>query len=440
MEYFIKASALLTLFFLFYKLLLQKETFFQLNRIFLLGGLIISVVLPLILIPIYVEMPTTNLTNVEFSTVATATVTETSFDWTQIITFGYFAGIILFSSKLLISIFSLLKLILKSSKVRKSEGINFIETNSTNSPFSIFNTIVYNPNTFTRDELQQIIAHEKIHVQQKHSIDIFITEIVNIVFWFNPFIWFYKKELHQNLEYIADSNSIEQHKSSMDYQHLLLKTCFPNYEFSLTNKFYNSLIKKRITMLHTKESRNMNQLKTLLIIPILSLFLFAFNTKNIIKTSQKQVQLLTEELIIKGTVTDTNNNPIKGGLVLNGTKSGVSTNKEGVYAIKIQKGDVLTFSYKGMISQKITVTNDSQINVTLKKDSNLTEEIIEAKVPVNQSKKPLIVIDGKISSLTIEDLDENNIYSMSVIKGKTAQDKYGDKGDDGVIEITTKKE
>jgi bla regulator protein BlaR1 len=117
----------------------------------------------------------------------------------------------------------------------------------------------------------------------------------------------------------------------------------------------------------------------------------------------------------------------------------VSTNKEGVYAIKIQKGDVLTFSYKGMISQKITVTNDSQINVTLKKDSNLTEEIIEAKVPVNQSKKPLIVIDGKISSLTIEDLDENNIYSMSVIKGKTAQDKYGDKGDDGVIEITTKK-
>lgn len=118
----------------------------------------------------------------------------------------------------------------------------------------------------------------------------------------------------------------------------------------------------------------------------------------------------------------------------------MSTNKEGVYAIKIQKGDVLTFSYKGMISQKITVTNDSQINVTLKKDSNLTEEIIEAKVPVNQSKKPLIVIDGKISSLTIEDLDENNIYSMSVIKGKTAQDKYGDKGDDGVIEITTKKE
>jgi bla regulator protein BlaR1 len=166
MDYFIKASIILTLIFLFYKLLLQKETFFQLNRVFLLGGLIISTILPLIVIPIYVEIPTTNFTNIEFENFTTTIVTENLIDWYQVIPFLYLAGVVLFSAKLLISIFSLLKLILKSSSVQRNNGINLIETNNTNSPFSILNNIVYNPDMFAEDELQQVIAHEKIHVKQ----------------------------------------------------------------------------------------------------------------------------------------------------------------------------------------------------------------------------------------------------------------------------------
>ena len=100
MEYFIKSSALLTLFFLFYKLLLQKETFFQLNRIFLLGGHMNAEILPLIVIPKYVEIPVTNFTNLDFTAATTTVVSENSFDWYQISTFLYLVGVILFSFKL----------------------------------------------------------------------------------------------------------------------------------------------------------------------------------------------------------------------------------------------------------------------------------------------------------------------------------------------------
>jgi bla regulator protein BlaR1 len=117
MEYFIKASALLTLFFLFYKLLLQKETFFQLNRIFLLVGLMSAVILPLIVILRCFEIPAPNFTNLDFIAATTTIVSENSFDWYQISPFLYLIGVILFSFKLLISISSLLKLILKSAKV-----------------------------------------------------------------------------------------------------------------------------------------------------------------------------------------------------------------------------------------------------------------------------------------------------------------------------------
>ena len=97
-----------------------------------------------------------------------------------------------FGSKLLISIYSLTKQLIRSHRVQKNDGINFKETNSTNSPFSIFNYIIYHPALFTEDELHQIIAHDKIHVQQKHSIDVLISEIIGVIFWFNPFTWLYK--------------------------------------------------------------------------------------------------------------------------------------------------------------------------------------------------------------------------------------------------------
>ena len=106
------------------------------------------------------------------------------------------------------------------------------------SPFSFFNWIVYNPAQFSSIELEQIITHEKVHANQKHSLDILLTHISTIVLWFNPFIWFFSNVLKQNLEFIADKETPKQTSSKKSYQYTLLKTSMPSHQLALSNSFY----------------------------------------------------------------------------------------------------------------------------------------------------------------------------------------------------------
>ena len=283
MEYLLKASTVVAIFYICYKLFLQRETFFESNRWFLLVGLVIAFAIPLIVIPIYITPEPIQLQNVMVSGEITAIAsTEEPFDVLQLIAGLYLLGAAFFFGRFMLQFGSLGFLLLHNNK-SKNGRYTFIKTKSNASPFSFFKWIVYNPKQFNEDELQQIITHEKVHARQFHSIDIILTQLASIIFWFNPIIWLYKKELHQNLEFIADQNTQEQFDCKKSYQHLLLKTSVPNYEMALTNNFYNSLIKKRIVMLHKNRSQNKNQWKYALVIPVLALFLMSFNTKEVLR-------------------------------------------------------------------------------------------------------------------------------------------------------------
>jgi beta-lactamase regulating signal transducer with metallopeptidase domain len=143
---------------------------------------------------------------------------------------------------------------------------------------------------FTKKELEQIITHEKVHVDQHHSIDILLTQLTCITLWFNPFIWLYNKNLKQNLEFIADKNAQSKVTCKKSYQTTLLKTSMPSHQIVLSNHFYNSLIKKRIVMLHKSKSKKINLIKYAFIIPLLAIFLMSFNTKEVyIKKEALQV-------------------------------------------------------------------------------------------------------------------------------------------------------
>ncbi|MFD1614799.1 M56 family metallopeptidase [Gelatiniphilus marinus] len=281
MEYLLKASALIAIFYLCYKLFLQRDTFFESNRWFLLIGLVAAFALPFVVIPIYIEytpMPIQNFViNDAYSVVEAA---EDPFNFWQLGAIVYVVGVLLFFIRFLVQLGSLALLIAKNNKY-KQNGFTFIETQTETPPFSFFKWIVYNPNTFNKDELQHIIAHEKVHANQYHSIDILISQMASIVFWFNPITWFYKKELQQNLEFIADYKAQNQSSCKKSYQHLLLKTSVANHHTALTNNFYNSLIKKRIVMLHKSKSKKINLLKYALVLPFLTLFLMGFNTEEV---------------------------------------------------------------------------------------------------------------------------------------------------------------
>ncbi|MCB0463345.1 MAG: M56 family metallopeptidase [Flavobacteriaceae bacterium] len=291
MEYLIKVSAVLILFYACYKLFLNRETFFESNRSFLFIGLIAAFVLPLLVIPKYIEVEPI-ITESAFAISDTNSQpinADNSISLTTILTYTYLIGVLFFLGRFLFQFSLLVLLFINSTKQRVASYI-YVITKKALSPFSFFNWIVFNPSQFNDTELEQIITHEKVHAKQLHSIDILLVELTSILLWFNPFIWLYKKDLRQNLEFIADKNAQAITNCKKSYQHLLLKTSVPNYQMAITNNFYNSLIKKRIVMLHKNRSNNRNQLKLLLVLPALAVFLMSFNTKEIyvekVNTSQ----------------------------------------------------------------------------------------------------------------------------------------------------------
>lgn len=300
MEYLIKVSAILLIFYACYKLFLERETFFESNRWFLLLGLITAFSIPLITIPIYVTKIAPDGSGITMAEgVQLASSQAIGFQWTEMITSLYLIGVMIFAVKFCLQVASLLNLIIKNEKFR-STNYTHVKINANISPFSFFNFIVYNPNQFQEEDLQYIIAHEKVHARQLHSLDILFTHIATIINWFNPLFWLYKNELQQNLEFIADHEAQKQSDCEKTYQHLLLKSTVPNYKMALVNNFYNSLIKKRIVMLHKNRSKNRNQWKIAIVLPLLAIFLMSFNTKEIItyeKPDHKIEAAVTTDLI-----------------------------------------------------------------------------------------------------------------------------------------------
>ena len=272
--YLLKSSGLIAVFYLAYHFLVRKETFFTSNRWFLITGLFTSLLLPLFTITkvVYVERPKIALEDLVAYTNATATtqaipVAET-IDWMLML--GLLYGIVscVLLLKIVVDFVSLYKIINKQ-QVIVIDGFKLVNLNKNISPFSFFSYIVYNPNLYTQDELNSILLHEKIHSQEKHSIDIIVAKLFCVVFWCNPFVWLYKKAITQNLEYIADHKAINQLEDKKSYQKALLKIVSTPDCLSVTNNFYQSLIKKRIVMLNKNQSNKRSSWKYALVLPLL---------------------------------------------------------------------------------------------------------------------------------------------------------------------------
>ena len=293
--YLLKSSALITLFYLVYHLLLRTETFFNTNRWFLQLGLVVAVVLPFFSIKkiVYVKQPKIDATQwVQMTSepIVNATPTEATtlvINWFEVAFWLYGIVALFLLTKVLYTSFSLYKLLQKRS-IQKENNFLFVDIEENVAPFSFFNFIVFNSKLYTESELQSILSHEKIHSQQKHSIDVLIAKLLSIVFWFNPFVHWYKNAIAQNLEYIADQKAIEGVADKKSYQLTLLKVVSHQNCLPITNHFYQprlpggrSLIKKRIVMLNTNQSEKRNAWKYIVVLPILIAFVLLFQVKTI---------------------------------------------------------------------------------------------------------------------------------------------------------------
>ena len=285
--YLLKSAGILTIFFLVYKFLLQKETFFKLNRHYLLSGIVASLLLPFVVFNTYIYVEPVIIQESVFYDMASPIIenattqqSHVTFNWNALLFNIYILGVVLVGVQFLIQLFSLYRIV-SSGKVKHFNSFKFVEVSQDISPFSFFSYIIYNPENFSEKDLNVILNHEKAHSKQLHSVDIIISQLFVIFQWFNPIVWFYKKNIQQNLEFMADKAAISNLDSILNYQHTLLKVSVPIYCTSITNNFYNSLIKKRIVMLNQTSSKTRNLWKYSLILPALALFLMSFNTKTI---------------------------------------------------------------------------------------------------------------------------------------------------------------
>ena len=282
--YFAKVNGLIIAFYLLYWVFLRKETFYVGNRWYLLAGLVTSIILPLITFTKIVWVAPEPISQfIEVVPITESKVIKEPVDWSLILSSAYVLVSLLIILKVGIEIASFFNKIIKLNK-QKDTNFTLIYSNSTENPFSFFKYIVINPTLFSKEEYEHIITHERIHVKQFHSIDVLISKVFCALFWINPIIWLYRKAMLQNLEFIADNHSLEQIESKYEYQKTLLKVVANQQSLSITNPFYQSLIKKRIIMLHTNQSHKRNAWKYATILPVLVGFMLLFQIETIAQT------------------------------------------------------------------------------------------------------------------------------------------------------------
>lgn len=291
--YILQVSICWTFLYLIYYLILRKETFFTLNRFYLLGALLGGLVLPILEFPLL----TNNLvgTNVEYY-VSPITVSveqigysvdeiiitpdkEKSFYTGKILLGFYLIGVILLTGRFLMGLFHIARLKNKSSIEQKSDYL-LIQTDTVHLPFSFFNNLFWsNKIQFKPEDCQTILNHELVHIRQFHSIDIICLKILNILFWFNPIIWFYQEAIKNTHEYLADEHVVKKIKKKQ-YGQLLLRQVQSGTAFSFANNFNHSQLKKRFNMMNKNKSSNWALTKYLWALPVLAILLIAFTNKN----------------------------------------------------------------------------------------------------------------------------------------------------------------
>jgi len=290
----------------FYKVLLQKETFYQVNRYVLISCLLVAFVLPLVPVPqkwsfraaeptTTVQLPQASNAQEQPSTksseggdiiklppvIPDATpATAAKFSLAQVLTwltYLYWFGVVAFGLNFLVQVVVLFYRAYRSPVIVDGR-YRIVEIHGDKAPCSFANNIFINPEKYEWETYNQILLHEKVHIRQRHSMDLLLAELVLIFQWFNPFAWLYRKEMENNLEFLTDDQMVERERvEKASYQISLLKVSSPQLPLSITTNYNQSLLKKRIAMMNTKKSNLHTAWKYFFLLPVLVLFASLMN-------------------------------------------------------------------------------------------------------------------------------------------------------------------
>ncbi|MBS5441658.1 MAG: TonB-dependent receptor plug domain-containing protein [Bacteroides sp.] len=410
--YILKSSVCLVLFYLFFRLLLSKETFHRFNRMALLGVLFFSLLIPCIEVTTrhQVEVQQAVLSieqlllmaELETTPANVGAVQETSaISWVQIVLLVYWVGILFLACRNIYSLICLFRLVHSGKHEKLEKGVTLVVHNQEIVPFSWMKYIV-----ISRKDLEEngreILIHEMAHIHHRHSVDLLVADICIFFQWFNPGAWLLKQELQNIHEYEADETVINEGVNAKEYQLLLIKKAVGTRLYSMANSFNHSKLKKRITMMLKEKSNPWARLKYLYVLPLAAIAVTAF--------ARPEISEKVEEI------------------------SAVKVND---LAEIVEKK-----SEENVVKEPIDTTKNKVVVVgyrTEKKDSVLTsgkKKVAISVQGISGEGKPLVIINGKESEREVVNaLNPERIESVSVIGPEKAIKIYGEKAKDGVMDI-----
>ncbi|OXG09434.1 TonB-like protein [Flavobacterium araucananum] len=301
--YLLKSGILLFVFYAVYKLWLENEKMFRFNRAYLLVSLVFSFVIPLQIISFQSTVSSTiglielNELVIQKSSQSFEIISFSDFVMVLILAI-YSVGVLLLTTRFLFGLYSFYKR-LKRSEVHfiKDDKIVLIEESIL--PHSFWKSIFINKNEFENGKIPlELIAHEKAHLKQKHTLDILFVEILQIIFWFNPLLLLYKKSIKLNHEFLADEAVNKQFESVKSYQNLLLDFASNKKTIALASNINYLITKKRLLMMTKKESPIKVVLKVFSVGIIYALLLFVFSTKTMAQKVSNKADVKEKDLYV----------------------------------------------------------------------------------------------------------------------------------------------
>ena len=263
-----KVAVLIAVFYMFYRLMLSRETFHRVNRIVLLTTSVVSFVLPLCIITMHKTVTVTALPTVDVGDLQATVVEESQSLWLHtLLPTLFIIGVVLTLSYTLLSVWRVVLLIKNSEHHPQEDGIVVCVTDDQVSPFSWMHYIVMNRQDYAEHN-DAVLAHERGHVRLRHSWDVLLVDALTALQWFNPAMWMLRQDLRAIHEYEADGAVLSQGFNARQYQYLLITKAASIGGYSIANGISHSTLKNRIHMMLHKESRRSHLLKLLALVPI----------------------------------------------------------------------------------------------------------------------------------------------------------------------------
>lgn len=310
--YILKSAACLAVFYLFYKLLMSRDTFHRFNRFALLGLLVLSSVLPLVEVsvnhpaPVHETMLTLEQLLLLSDVQAEGEVVSqpTTALWVRVALLVYLVGIVFFAVRNLWSL-GRLAVLLRRGRLEqladwlpgRTENVRLVVHNRDIAPFSWMRYIV-----LSRKDLEEngreILIHELAHIRNHHSWDLLLADLCIFVQWFNPAAWLLKQELQTIHEYEADDTVLREGVNAKDYQMLLIKKAVGTRLYSMANSFNHSSLKKRITMMLKEKSNPWARVKYLYVLPLAALAVSAFARPEVSAVADELSSAKVNDLVV----------------------------------------------------------------------------------------------------------------------------------------------